>query len=271
MGLDGEQRKLVKRLARSLAGALAVALVLTAGPVPAQTPTQTPAQICRLALLVALDVSASVDEAEYRLQLQGLAKALTDPAVRAAILRPGGDVALAAYEWSGARQQVVIAPWTRIASAAGLEAFAARVAGHARRYGEFPTAVGYALGYGSTLMRGAPPCARRVIDVSGDGVNNDGFGPAAAYREFDFAGITVNGLVIGGGNLELISFYEAEVAHGPAAFVEVAADYADYARAMRRKLLRELGGDFLARVGPAAPGGAQAWIPAWIPARAHHP
>ncbi len=178
-----------------------------------------PAEACRLALAFALDVSASVDEAEYRLQLDGLAAGLRDPAVRAAILGPGGGVAMAAYEWSGAGQQVMIAPWTLIATGPALDAFAARLEAHRRRYGEFPTAVGAALGYGAVLLGDAPPCARRVIDISGDGLSNDGFDPAAAYREFDFDGVTVNGLVIGGEDLELISFYQFYVAHGPDAFV----------------------------------------------------
>jgi hypothetical protein len=201
---------------------------------------------CRLALAFALDVSASVDPGEYRLQLEGLSAALGDPAVRAAALGPGGSIALAAYEWSGARQQAIIAPWALITTDAELDAFMERITAHDRSYGEFPTAVGYALGYGAVLLRSAPPCSRRVIDISGDGLSNDGFGPAAAYREFDFEGVTVNGLVIGGEDLELISFYQFDVAHGPNAFVEVARDYADFPRAMLRKLLREIGRDFVA-------------------------
>ena len=223
--------------------ALCVAAMLAAA-----TPTLSAAQAgpCRLALAFALDVSASVDENEYRLQLDGLAAALHDPAVRAAIVGPGGGIAMAAYEWSGARQQAMIAPWTLAATDAALDAFAARVSTHRRRYGEFPTAVGYALGYGAVLLRDAPRCLRRVIDLSGDGLSNDGFSPDAAYREFDFDGVTVNGLVIGGEDLELISFYQFTIAHGPDAFVEVARDYTDYPRAMKRKLLREVGVDFVA-------------------------
>ncbi len=218
----------------------AAAMLAVAAPAPAET--------CRLALALALDVSASVDQAEYRLQLDGLAAGLRDPAVRAAILGPGGGVALAAYEWSGAGQQVMIAPWTLIATDPALDAFAARLTAHRRRYGELPTAVGSALGYGAVLLGDAPPCQRRVIDISGDGLSNDGFGPTAAYREFDFDGVTVNGLVIGGEDLELISFYQFYIAHGPDAFVEVAQDYTDYSRAMLRKLLREIGRDFVAGV-----------------------
>jgi len=232
MGQHAEHGRLVRRLAAAALFALA--------------PLTAAAQDCRLALVFALDVSASVDPAEYRLQLDGLAAALTDPAVRAAILGPPGGIAFAAYEWSGRRQQVAIAGWTLVETEAGLDRFADQVVSHKRHYGEFPTAVGYALGHGAVLLRDAPRCQRRTIDISGDGLNNDGFGPEAAYRHFDFNGVTVNGLVIGGEDLGLISFYQARVAHGPGAFVEVAQDYDDYARAMRRKLLREIGMDVVA-------------------------
>jgi hypothetical protein len=217
----------------------------------AAAPGPAPAQFaqCRLALVFALDVSASVDSAEYRLQLDGLSGALREPAVRAAVLGPGGAVAMSAYEWSGTRQQAMIAPWSLIDSDRALDAFAGRVAAHTRRYAEFPTAVGYALGYGAVLLRDAPPCRRRTIDVSGDGVSNDGFGPAAAYRHFDFGGVTVNGLVVGGADPEVVDFYRHSVAYGADAFVELAQDYADYGRAMRRKLLREIGADRVAQSG----------------------
>ena len=209
-----------------------------------------PAQACRLALAFALDVSASVDKSEYRLQLEGLAEALNAPAVRAAILGPGGGIALSAYEWSGQRQHVMIVPWSLITAANELDAFTARLRAHQRRYGEFPTAIGYALSYGHLLMRSAPSCQRQVIDISGDGISNDGFGPSSAYKAFNFDKITVNGLVIGAGDLELISFYKYAVIRGPEAFVEVAQDYRDYPRAMLRKLLREIGRDFVAEVRP---------------------
>jgi hypothetical protein len=238
MGQHAQYRKLVRTLAAAM-------LLGAAAPFP--SPAQAPA--CRLALAFALDVSASVDAAEYRLQVDGLSEALADPAVRMAILGPGGGVAFAAYEWSGRRQQVMIAGWSLIVTEADLDRFAGAVATHKRRYGEFPTAVGYALGYGAVLLRDAPSCQRRVIDISGDGLSNDGFGPDAAYRHFEFEGVTVNGLVIGGDDLELISFYQSAIAHGPGAFVEVARDYADYARAMRRKLLREIGEEIVAE-GP---------------------
>lgn len=201
-----------------------------------------PAGACALALAFALDVSASVDAEEYRLQRDGLAAALLDPAVEAAVLAQPGGVAFAAYEWSGRYQQDMMLDWTLVTEPAGLLAVARQIGGHTRSYAEFPTAIGYALGYGAVLMREAPDCQRRVIDISGDGIGNEGFPPATAYREFEFDAITVNGLVIGAADIALLRYYESEIPHGPGAFVEIAADFRDYEAAMRRKLLRELFG-----------------------------
>ncbi|MEO0623525.1 MAG: DUF1194 domain-containing protein [Pseudomonadota bacterium] len=213
---------------------LAIAAALAC--VPAQ------AKACALALLFALDVSASVDAEEYRQQREGLAAALLSPAVREAVLAQDGGVALAAYEWSGRYQQDIALPWTMVASEAALFSVAETLAKGPRSYAEFPTAIGYALGFGAVMFRDAPVCQRRVIDISGDGVGNEGFPPAAAYREFEFQDVVVNGLVIGGDDLELLRYYEENIPHGPNAFIEVAIDFADYENAMRRKLLRELYG-----------------------------
>jgi hypothetical protein len=97
-------------------------------------------------------------------------------------------------------------------------------------------------------LRNAPlQCARAVIDVSGDGVNNEGFEPDLAYRNFDFSNVTVNGLVIQGADPDPVSYYQSEVAYGPGAFVIVAARFEDYETAMKQKLLREIYGASLAR------------------------
>ena len=226
MGEHGEHRIVVIR-AWLAAGLLALA---------------PPAAACELALAFALDVSASVDAEEYVLQRDGLADALRAPEVARVVLAQPGGVALAAYEWSGREQQSVIADWTRVGDSHALARFADLVGAARRSHREFPTAIGYALGFGARLIQRAPACARRVIDVSGDGVNNDGFGPRLAYRAFPFEGVTVNGLAIEGSEPEVAGYYRAALPHGPGAFVEVAAGFEDYARAMRRKLLRELTG-----------------------------
>jgi hypothetical protein len=203
-------------------------------------------EACALALLFALDVSASVDAGEYALQRDGLAAALLAPEVEATILAQPGGVALAAYEWSGRYQQQSMLGWTLVTDRAGLLAAADAIAAAERGHDEFPTAIGYALGHGAVLMRDAPACRRRVIDVSGDGIGNEGFPPASAYEAFDFAGITVNGLVIGADDKALLGYYRSQIPHGPGAFVETAAGFSDYEAAMRRKLMREILGPQMA-------------------------
>ncbi|PKP73621.1 MAG: hypothetical protein CVT84_12645 [Alphaproteobacteria bacterium HGW-Alphaproteobacteria-6] len=231
------------------AGPAALALALVA-------PAAAAAAGCRLALVLALDVSSSVDAAEYHLQRDGLAKALMAPEVAALILDlDAGPVAIAAFEWSGRNQQVLLAGWVEIGDRATLEALAARIAATERSHDNFPTALGHALGFGATLMRSAPDCARRVIDVSGDGVNNESFPPAMAYAAFPFDGITVNGLAIGGTGFELPQYYRSQVIRGPGAFVELAEDYRDFATAMARKLVREIGVVFVGGTPGAGAGG----------------
>jgi len=211
-----------------------------------------PAAACRLALALAMDVSSSVDAAEDALQRGGLAAALVAPDVQAAFLAPGDPVALAVYEWSGRRKQILLQDWVLIRAPSDLQAVSARIAASPRSHDDFPTALGYALGYGATLLGRAPDCAAATLDVSGDGENNEGFGPEEAYRAFPFDGITVNGLVVRAmpteGRADLVSYYRDTVIRGPGAFVEVAGGFADFERAMRAKLIRELGAVMLGRV-----------------------
>jgi hypothetical protein len=199
---------------------------------------------CRLALALALDVSSSVDAAEDRLQRSGLAAALLAPEVRRAFFASDDPVALAVYEWSGTRKQKVLQDWRLITDQAALVEAAAAIGRSERSETGFPTAMGYALGYGAGLLSRAPDCLFRTLDMAGDGKNNDGFPPAAAYKEFPFDGVTVNGLVVGTGTAEeiesLAGFYREQVLHGPGAFLEIARGFQDYERAMRRKLEREL-------------------------------
>ncbi|SFD46934.1 DUF1194 domain-containing protein [Roseivivax sediminis] len=218
-------------------GALAALCALVCA-VPAAAQTES----CRLALLLALDVSSSVDDAEYVLQRDGLAAALDDPDIRAALLLGPGTVALSAYEWSGRRQSALVVDWTTIGREADIDAVVARLRGTPRSQTRFPTAMGFALGYGATHLARGPDCTRRVIDVSGDGVTNDGFGPGLAYQHFPFQGVTVNGLAVLGADPEVDAYYHEVVRHGPGAFVEYADGYEGFRRAMTRKLLREIGG-----------------------------
>ncbi|WP_439655583.1 DUF1194 domain-containing protein [Sulfitobacter aquimarinus] len=199
---------------------------------------------CRLALALAIDVSSSVDAAEDQLQRNGLVAALTAPEVQAAFFAADLPVALAVYEWSGRYNQEMILDWQMIDSQSALLSAAETVAASTRSHNDFPTAMGYALGYGAKLLARSPDCLRKTLDMAGDGQSNEGFPPASAYREFPFQGVTVNGLVVNAADFEgevgLIAFYRGEVIRGPGAFLIIADGFDDYERAMTRKLEREL-------------------------------
>ena len=184
-----------------------------------------------------------MDAREYRLQTEGLAAALTAPEVQEAFLsRPDAPVMLQIYEWSGWQQQVVRLDWVTIAGEARPGGGSRRgCAAQERSFEQYPTAVGFALLFGGRSLAKRQDCAQRTLDLSGDGTNNDGVSPEQARRDFPLEGITVNGLVIGANVATLARYYQQFVIQGPGAFVEVADDYADFERAMRRKLLRELG------------------------------
>lgn len=213
-------------------------LALLAGPVGAEG--------CRLALVLALDVSSSVDGVEDRLQREGLARALLQPVVVRAFLE-GDPVALYAFEWSGSRSQAALTDgWATIGSEADLRAVAEAIGGSERGRSDLPTSVGAALGHAALLLRDGPDCRARTVDVSGDGIHNEGFAPATAFETFPFEGVTVNALIVGGaegggaGDAELVAWYQSEVLRGPGAFSVFAGGYEDFALAMEAKLLREL-------------------------------
>ncbi|MFK7743609.1 MAG: DUF1194 domain-containing protein [Roseobacter sp.] len=211
---------------------------------------------CRLALLLAMDVSSSVDASEDALQRGGMVAALTSPEVQAAFFATNQPVALAAYEWSGRYNQEMLLEWTLINTPADLLFAAETIASSKRSHNDFPTAMGYALGYGAGVLERAPSCLYKTLDVAGDGQNNEGFSPAQAYAAFPFRDVTVNGLVINGADFEaetgLIAFYKSQVMRGPGAFVEIAQGFEDYERAMRRKLERELMPPVIGHVTPTS-------------------
>lgn len=210
---------------------------------------------CRIALALALDVSRSVDGRDYRVQADGLADALSDPAVRLAFLSGDAPVALAIYEWSGLGHQRVIEDWVLVEEAADLEALALRLGAMQRPEARHLTALGAALDFGLDLLRRAPDCRRLVLDVSGDGQNNEGPPPARAYARGDWSGITVNALAIGEHESFLTEYFWREVLHGPGAFVEVAQRQADFPAAIRRKLIRELSDQVAGAPGGRFDGG----------------
>lgn len=197
---------------------------------------------CSAALVLGLDVSSSVDRHEYDLQINGLANAFRSETVQEAILSgPGGGALVSAFEWSGIWQQHLLADWTWLDDRASIDAFAAVLAAGARSPEMWPTALGRATEYAANLHRRAPrDCWRKVIDISGDGVNNAGVGPDWYRARGDFKGLVINGLVIRGADPDPLGYYRDILLHGPGAFLEIADSYADYTSAIERKLVREL-------------------------------
>ncbi len=201
---------------------------------------------CRLALALGLDISSSVDSREYALQLGGLVQAFRADELIAAMLSPkGSDVAVTVYEWSGYNQQDIAVGWTVLDSPGAARDFAARLGAHRRPYTDLSTALGKAVEYGATLLKTAPACTRRVLDISGDGANNDGAGPGDFRRRGLLEGVTINGLAIRGDLPDPALYYADNVVQGPDAFVAIARDFDDFPPVMLRKLLREVSGEMI--------------------------
>lgn len=198
----------------------------------------TPARACEVALALTVDVSGSISPTEYDLQMGGLADALDDPTVSAAIV--DSQVALLLVQWSGTGRQRVMLPWRSITSAADLAAYAQEVRQVRRAWRHFSTAIGEALDFTAAQFADAPPCARQVIDVSGDGISNEGISATPARDRVVARGITVNGLAIENSVKGLTRYFSKHVIGGTGAFVLTATSYRDYPRAIRRKLLNEI-------------------------------
>lgn len=211
--------------------ALALMLALLPGPSGA----------CALQLILAVDVSGSIDSREFDLQTDGLAEAFESPSLASAVKELPGGMLVILTHWSGSTRQRAMTRWHRLTDAASLVALATEIRGAGRAWRNFSTAIGDALAHAGELSRTAPePCKRRVIDVSGDGVSNEGQAPGPVSAALAAQGFTVNGLVIRGADPDPVSHYRTEVIAGPGAFVEVADGFEDYPRAILRKLLREI-------------------------------
>jgi hypothetical protein len=210
-----------------------------------------------LALVLAIDSSSSVSADEFYLQTEGLAVAFADPEVQAAIGKGAhGAIAVAVMEWSDPGRQEVDVPWIVVTPA--------NVGALATRFGDLPrlvdgggTALGAGIAAAAALFENAPPAARRVIDVSGDGRTSAGPVSAPARDAAVAQGIVVNGLAIINEEPDLVEFYRDNVIGGPGAFVIRAKDYEDFTEAVRAKLLREIEAPPLVSEGPRPGSGAR--------------
>jgi len=207
---------------------------------PAVLAKSAPAACAGLALVLAVDVSASVTADSYLLQRNGIARAFEDSRlVRAISALPGGIEALV-LEWSDPDRTAVTVGWTPLADAASAAAFAAAV--HAtKRSSDGLTAIGPALLAAAALFDQMPePAPRRVIDISGDGMANFGVPPSVARDRIVAAGISINGLAILTEEPWLEGYYRSNVIGGPGGFVVAARNFGSFADAMLRKLVQEV-------------------------------
>lgn len=192
---------------------------------------------CDTALILTIDVSNSVDPAEYRMQVDGLAEALRDPAIVDAMVRQ--EAAIAVVQWSGQDRQEVSVPWVRIRTALDAAALAQRAQLLPRAFVLSDTAPAEAVMFSLSLFTQVPDCKNKVIDVSGDGTPNSGSEMRNARNQAERRGVTINGIAIESMGLAITNFYKRAVITRNG-FVITARTHREYPDAIRRKILREL-------------------------------
>jgi hypothetical protein len=211
------------------------------------------AQNTDLLLVLAADVSRSIDESEFELQRKGYAAALSDPRALAAIGGgANGKIAVCFVEWSGAGEQLVVVDWTVIGDGEDAGGLSAMLLAAPRSFiGR--TSISGAIDFAMERFAAAKPHGnRRIIDISGDGTNNSGRPVTDARDQALAEGVTINGLAIinnrpnpgyayhtqppGG----LPEWYRQNVIGGPGAFLHVVEDFRSFADAMTNKLVSEI-------------------------------
>jgi hypothetical protein len=220
---------------------LAGAFLIGIAPIlcPAQAAEKTRVEV---ELVLALDVSASVDDAEFALQLKGIEAAFKDPEVLKAVenLAPLG-AAVAVVQWGGPDEYSVSIPFTHLESAQDAKAFGFLTSRANRAFSATTTSIVTAISNSTALLEtNAFDGTRRVIDVSGDGMDNSGLDLEAARQNAKARRIIINGLAIQEDEAALAQYFHDAMIIGPDSFVETADGYEDFARAIRAKLLREL-------------------------------
>jgi len=206
-----------------------------------------------LLLVLAADVSRSVDQPKFQLQRDGYAAAISNPRVLDAIASgPNHRIAICFVEWSGLGNQKLVIDWTMISDANSARAFGDQLAETPRSFAD-RTSISGGIEFAMAQFERAPYSAkRRVIDVSGDGTNNSGRDVGMVRDEAVAQGVTINGLVIlsaqplpwnpehtnppGG----LPKYFQDNVIGGPGAFVIVAEDFKSFGQALISKLIAEV-------------------------------
>ena len=196
-----------------------------------------------LALVLAVDCSSSVDTGDFKLQMLGIGAALRNPQLLKAIhAGDEGRIAVAMVQWSTRKSQSIVIKWRSLETESDLARTASEIEQAERNWLPGGTGLAVALSFCTALLGRLPATtARSVIDVSGDGEDNDG-GDVVASRNAAIAkGITINGLPIIDGSKRIEAYYRRVVTGGPGSFVIPAATIKDFKESMTQKLLREIG------------------------------
>ncbi len=259
---------------------LALALIFVLSSHSATRAQITNAQTARpqsvdVKIILAVDASGSINRTELRLQLDGIAAAFRDKDVlRAIISGPHRRISTAMLIWSDAAYRKIPTKWHIVHNRSTAENFASEVEDFARDFGGVfsvvggGTGIGDALAYALNMMADNKAfAARRVIDVSGDGVETPPWSKGAielpqAREAARLSGVMVNGLAILNDNPNLDNYYRRNLIVGRGSFVMKVAQLNDYGDAIRKKLLRELQSNVI--------GGAPFPIPRNVPHRQIH-
>lgn len=224
-----------------IGGALAAPLILRPAPARAMEPVD-------IELVLAVDVSRSVDEQEQELQFRGYAAAFRDPKLIEGIAGgPLGQIAVTLFTWSDWHIQEMLVPWTRVDGAASAEGLAQALDAAPRRTWLY-TSISGAIDYAAGLFGQGYEGTRKVVDISGDGISNSGRPVADARQDALARGIVLNGLAVldrspqpwAAGMPPLDSYYRDEVIGGPGAFLMVAEGFGAFETAVKRKIIREI-------------------------------
>ena len=225
---------------------LALPLLASSHPGAAQEQSQVD-----LELMLAVDVSSSVNLEEFELQMRGLSDAFRHPAVIAAIQSTGKNgIAVSVMQWSDEFKQTVVVDWMPVHDEESALVLARRIRNAPRAISGGQTAISGALRFALEEIAVNPFNGRRkVIDLSGDGRANAGIHPMPFRDSAVLQGVTVNGLAILNEEPFVDSYYQYSVIGGTGAFLMTATDYEDFAQAILEKLIKEIDVPFAMRPG----------------------
>ena len=240
-------REAKRKVGTEMAGRVTVAILLSLFLVIALYGKSVAKQHVDLNLVIAIDCSDSVDSREFDLQIHGTAQAFTNLTIIQAI-KSGrrGKIAVTVVEWSSATSQVVVVPWTIVTNEVDALRLAVVIKSAQRRTVTGDTSISAMIDVGTGLLATAPNIGdRNVIDISSDGLNNDGGRVDEARDRAIGTGITINGLPVLSDFKYLNRYFQNRIIGGVGAFVEIADNYDAFAKAIYKKLLREIMGNNL--------------------------